>query len=536
MKHKRLGFVLLLTLPFCLAYAQPRSATEAITEADLKAHVEFLASPELAGRDTPSLGSRIAERYISTHFEEYGLKAFPDIPDYYQNVPLIVCRTDYEHSRMIVEKDSESLQFTPNKEIFFFPRGGENADITAPVLLCGYGIRAPEFDYDDFSGADPAGKLLLIFNREPQENDSSSAFNGAKPTKYSNPTVKVTLAKELGALGLLIIQPPNNGLPPIEETLERYRRNMNEPIVQLAEDREAFPVFYLSENAAKLLLGDDFDLSAYQRKIDTSYKGDPRLLKNAKVTLRIRFRDVTETSTFNIVGFYPGESDEAVLVLAHHDHIGETDGKIYFGADDNASGCAGLLGIAKAFSVWAEKPRRSVIFLSTAAEEKGTLGALYFTKHLPVPAENIITAVNMDEIGRNGSSQLRAMQDPSIPGEKDLLMFFYSGQSPVLAQIAEEENKTERLNLVIEPVLHFHGSSDHVHFHDLQIPSVFLFSGFHSDYHSPGDTPDKILYPKLTRVARLAFALVYDIAQRKDRPVFDTNIIQVEGTGRKYGN
>jgi hypothetical protein len=516
------------------ACAEP-AVSRNISTAELRAHVAFLASPELQGRDAPGLGSRIAERYIAALFAEYGLSAFADAPGYYQEIPLLASRADYSRSCMIVQRAGRIWEFEPNHQIFFFPRGGTDGDITAPVLLAGYGIRAPEFAYDDFRGADPGGKFLLIFNREPQEQDSASVFNGARPTKYSNPIVKVRLAQELGARGLLIVQPPNNDLPSIEKTLEKHLADQDREILQLAEHTEAFPVVYLKPEAAEALLGTDFDLAAYQRGIDDHFQPDPRLLPDLLVTLSIRFRDVRMDSTANIVGYIPGKSDEVVVVLAHHDHIGLEGGRIHFGADDNASGTAGLLSLAKAFSAEKGKLRRGVVFLSTSAEEDGTLGALYFTRHLPVAAEKIVAAVNLDEIGRDASTQFRAMMNPEIPPEPNSLMIFYSGQSPLLADFATEANRAQKLNLILEPVLHFSGSSDHIHFHDLRIPSVFVFTGFHSDYHQPSDTADKLNYEKMTRIVGLTAEMVYHLAQSKQRVTFDPEIRNVAGTGRKYG-
>jgi Zn-dependent M28 family amino/carboxypeptidase len=221
--------------------------------------------------------------------------------------------------------------------------------------------------------------------------------------------------------------------------------------------------------------------------------------------------------------------------MAHHDHEGIKKDQTYFGADDNASGCAGLLGIAEAFSTLDKPLRRGVIFLSSGAEEKGSLGARYFLQNPPFPPKNIVAVINMDMIGRDGSSQFRAMMDPTIEMEEDLLMGFYSGQTPLLAEVASRENRTAKLNLVLEPVLRFHSASDHVPFHEKEIPSIFLFTGFHGDYTSPNDTPDKILYGKLVRVVQLAFGMSYDLAERKERTVFDKTITEVKRSDRRYG-
>lgn len=532
---KRINFLycLFIVIP-TLLNAAPKQGIQAISEATLRAHVEFLASPELEGRDALEAGSRIAERYIATRLAQYGLNAFEDLPDYYQPVPLRVSMTDYEKSRLIVKSDGGTEEFIPNQDIFFFPRGGRDADITGALLLCGYGISAPEFDYDDFSGTDPAGKILLVIDGEPLNPDGTALLGGGKKSKYANPVVKARIAQEAGAAGLLIMPAPSGDRRQMEKSLGRYMARMNDPIVQLAEETEALPVFYLTEETGKILLS-DLNLLEYQRQIDSQRRGDPRLVAGTGITLRIRFKNIEEKTTANVVAYWPGKSEEAVLVVAHHDHEGKKGDDIYYGADDNASGVAGLLGIAQAVSACGELTGRQIIFLSTGAEERGSLGAQYFIHHPPIALDNIVAVINMDEIGRDGSPQFRAMTDSTIQGVKDLLMVFYSGQTPELADIVTLENQSEKLDLELEPVLQFHGSSDHTPFHEQQIPSVFLFTGFHSDYTSPRDTADKILYGKLTRVTQLAFGLTYDLATRKQRPLFDTSIKEITSSGRRYG-
>ncbi len=528
--------IILLSLSACLlsGVAAAQNSDFNVREAELRAHVEFLASPELEGRSALDRGSRVAERYIATRFEQYGLEAVDSISGYYQTVPLVVQKTDYDNTRLIIDRDVIKSELKPMRDFYFFPRSGQDRDMSGSLLLCGYGIRAEEYRYDDFRGSDPKGKVLLVFSGEPQDSSGKSLLTEGRASKYSRAVVKARLAQELGAAAVLVMQPPLGDHPPMEQAVGRYLADADEPLVQLPDDTGGVPIFYLKRSAAEALLGRDFDLEGYQNGIDQSLKGDPRLSADIIVTLRIRFKDVRQQETANIIGILPGKSDEAVLLTAHHDHEGIKDGQIYFGADDNASGVAGLLGVARALSERSEPLSRTVIFLSPGAEEKGSLGARYFVEHPLYPLEKIVAEINMDEIGRDGSPQFRAMMDPSIPGEKDLLMMFYSGQSPVLADIAKMLDG-QHLNLMLEPVLTFHSGSDHVVFHQKGIPSVFLFTGFHSDYTSPTDTPDKIVYNKLTRVTRFAAELATALAERPERPTFDRSIRQVERKG-EYGN
>ncbi|MFH1862020.1 MAG: M20/M25/M40 family metallo-hydrolase [bacterium] len=540
---KRILFLIYLLLSYTACVnAVPKAAIRSISAATMRSHVEFLASPELEGRDAPGRGSEIAQRYVATRFAEYGLQTFKDIPRFYQLIPLTICKPDYDNTILAIHRNTEIQQFTPNQDFYTFPKAGSDNKVCGPVLLCGYGIQAPAYNYDDFAGCDPQGKFLFVFEGEPQEQDSTSVFNGTKPTRYSSVAVKTNTAFQLGAVGLFIMQKPESDPAAWRKKIAQFQQKAEEPIVQLTEDIGAstvntLPVFYLEENVVRSLLGREFDVIAYQEGIDYAGAGNPLPLDQVTVSFSLRFKDVLETQTANIVGYYPGKSEAAVVVLAHHDHIGiqMQENQICPGADDNASGTAGLLQIAQCFSAWGEKLQRSVVFLSTSIEEDGTLGAKYFLNHSPIPVDKIVGAVNLDQIGRDGSSLFRALYDTALPTESDLLMAFYSGQTPEIAEIAQRANRSTNLNLVAEPVLKFHSASDHVQFHNQGIPSLFLFSGFHSDYHSPQDIPAKINYEKLVRVVEFTLGLVYEIATRDAPLIFDTRIEEVKTSGRQYG-
>ncbi|TKJ41579.1 hypothetical protein CEE37_03160 [candidate division LCP-89 bacterium B3_LCP] len=533
--NRLIAFILLVVLLPGWSQAAPKYGTNAIQEAELRAHVEFLASDELQGRGMPGMGSEITQRYIATRFAEYGLQAFPNLDGYFQTVPLHVSKTDYDNSSISFVKGDSAFILSANNDFFFFPRGGSDMEVIGQLLFCGYGISAPEFGWDDFSDTDVEGKIVLAFNGEPTDNQGKPILNNGKRSRYANYLVKSRIVQEAGALCLILVQPPSPDVPPVEKTLGRYLRRMDEVLVQLIDEREWFPVIYIKRNILSSLLGDSFDEGEYHHDLNDSSTNAPAVMEGPVVGIDLRFKEEELCETSNVIGYWQGKSDETVVVMAHYDHEGIKNGELYPGADDNASGTAGLLGIARAFSAWGKKPQRGVVFLSSGAEEKGSLGAKHFLKNLPLALEKIVAVINMDMIGRDGSSQFRAMMDPTIPMEEDLLMAFYSGQTPELAQIALEENKKAKLNLVLEPVLNFHSGSDHVYFHQLNIPSIFLFTGFHSDYTSPQDTPDKILYGKLTRVVKLAFGMAYSLAQSKEAPTFDSSIKEVQRTGRRYG-
>lgn len=514
---------------------------KSISEAELRAHVEFLASAELEGRAAPGRGSEIAERYIITRFRQYGLEELGDAPGYRQSVPLVTCRVDYENSRMVVN-GKKNISLKALDSFIFFPRQGMDMDIIAPLYLAGYGISAPEYSWDDYPETEARGKIVLVQEGEPTDTQGKSQFTGDKPSKYSRVAVKARIAQEKGAKALLIHSRSwgmgeEKASEMIPQVFKDQADKMSEPIVQLDEAVEFFPVLYLHPSCTGDIFGDGDSYNQYIAGIDEKFNSKISSLNDkVTLTLQLRFCDIQKRSTANIIGIIPGNTEEAVLLVAHHDHEGIIDGVLYPGADDNASGVAGLLGVASSLSSGEGEYRRPIMFLSTGAEEKGYLGARYFLQHPPYPIEDIVAVINLDMIGRNGSSQFRAMRDPSVELEEDLLMVFHSGQSPQLGEIAEEENKTTGFDLVLEPVLHFHSGSDHVPFHEAGIPSFFLFGGFHSDYTSPGDTPEKINYKKLVKVTQFACQLVSTLAQIEERPAFDRTIQEVESSGGKYGN
>lgn len=500
-----------------------------ITAAELRSHVEFLASPELEGREAGHLGAEIAARYIASHFKGLGLEAPEGASDYYQEVPLVVMRPDFQRTIMSVVIKNDTTDFITDEDVYFFPKGGDDTDITAKVVLCGYGITAPEYDYDDYREADVEGKIVLIFNREPQENDSNSVFNGAENTKYTIPMVKARIAKEHGAQALLIMRPPVESQPPIESTLNRYRERLKKPIVQLSGKTESLPVFYLTEKAAEILLYRQVDIEKYHRKIEKNLESEPVELEEITLKLTIRFKQRDEIVSPNVVGYLPGanpkKATELLIIGAHYDHEGINDDVIYPGADDNASGVSGLLELAEAFTLRGLKPQRSILFIAFTAEEKGTLGSLFYTMNPLYPLINTIGMINMDEIGRNGAPTFRGMHDPNIEEKNaNYVMALYSAQTPLLREINQEANLELGLEIDFDPNLVFHGASDHVHFHDQGIPSIFYFTGFHPDYTSPRDTPDKINFPKMEHIVRLIYGVSETTLNLENRPVFDKTI------------
>ena len=531
---KKILIVILSAILTLVSVAQEKPGGQSsITIEELKAIIEYLSSPELEGREAGQPGSEKTAEYIIGKYTEIGLQYPPGMDSYRQDVKMISMMPDFENTVLSITEKKKKTAFVTDKDVFYYPGGGDDADISAPVVFCGYGITAPEYKYDDYEGIDTKGKIVVIFYGEPQEKDSTSVFNGNRMTKYSMNPVKVRIASQHGASALLVINTPSEDNPPIEEKIARYRNKAKKPIIQLPDEMSDLPVIYLKKNVADDLFGGQNKLAKAYKKIDEKLEPASFELKDVNISINIRFKDKREFVNPNIVGYLPGSNSdmnqEHLIIGAHYDHEGMNDGVLYPGADDNASGVAGLLELADAFANNPEKPLRSIIFISFAAEEKGTLGSKYYTKNPILPLDQAVSMLNMDEIGRNGASTYRGMHDPDLE-EKGVnyLMVAYSAQTPLLEEYNDNANTEIKLELDFDPNVRFYGSSDHANFHPHDIPCIFYFTGFHSDYTSPSDTPDKINYPKLQRIVKLIYCVSEQIADADKRPIFDKSITDVK--------
>ncbi|MBL7190262.1 M20/M25/M40 family metallo-hydrolase [bacterium] len=498
------------------------------TESSLRAHLYFLASAELEGREAGYPGAEITARYIASQFQAYGLTSPPGAENYYQPVPLTMMKPDFANTVLGIMKNGGTTRLITDEDVFFFPKGGKDVDLTSELVLCGYGITAPEYDYDDYAGIDVSGKIVLVMNHEPQEDDSASVFNGVRLTKYSIPMIKARTAKEHGAFALLIMNPPNTDKP-IVESLARYRKDLDKPIVQLAGEYESLPVFYLTEQTARRLLAGAVDLDEYHRGIDENLKGNPQIFNDIRISLSIRFKEKKEAVSPNVTGYLLGNdselSNEVLIIGAHYDHLGVSGEGVFFGADDNASGTAVLIELAKVFANSSKKRPRSILFIAFTAEEKGALGSLYYCLNPLFPLEKTAAMINLDEVGRNGASSYKQMYNPRIETENtNYLMAMYSAQTSILSEFIEGANKKISLNIDFDPNDTFHGSSDHAVFHERKIPVIFFFTGFQPDYHQVSDTVDKINFAKMSRIYSLVFKTAGVIVNYPERLNFDESI------------
>jgi len=245
-------------------------------------------------------------------------------------------------------------------------------------------------------------------------------------------------------------------------------------------------------------------------------------------TLKKSYTNRKVVQARNVVGLLEGSDpklkDEYVLVSAHYDHLGVVGGRTQFGADDNSSGVAALLEIARAFAESPAKPRRSILFVSFDSEEAGLLGSFYYGRHPALPLDKAAAVLNMDMIGRNEDTATWKLTPEYTAQSVNLVGTLYS---PTLRRIAEHQNDKLHLNLDFktdtEDKEEWFARSDQYVFATQGIPVLLFNTGEHPDYHTGNDTWDRLNYPKLEKIARLVFLVAADLANRDARPEFESH-------------
>ena len=390
--------------------AAEKAAAKAITEDDLRGHTRFLSSDLLEGRAPATRGDRLAQEYILAQMEALGLE--PGAPEggWIQKVPLVGI-VGKVPDRLSLSKDGRTLDFKKLDDFVAFSgtQKRESRIDKAEIVFVGYGIVAPEFQWDDYKDVDVKGKVLLMMNNDPE--DDPKTFAGKTRLWYGRWDYKYSIAAQKGAVGAFIVHTqPSAGYPwqVVQTSWSRERFELpyeGEPRVEIKG--------WFTEDASKKIAslgGQDLDgLRAAALKRD--FRPTP-----LGVTLSMAIENTVQTKeSGNVVGKLPGSDSrlarEAVVYTAHHDHLGmKTDPKpgedaIFNGALDNASGVAAMLAIVKAFGELPRAPRRTVYFAAVTAEEQGLLGSEYLARHPPVAPGRIAANINIDGVSIFGRTR-----------------------------------------------------------------------------------------------------------------------------------
>jgi len=497
------------------------AALETINPEHIRWHVRYLSHDLLEGRGTGQRGGDLAAEYIATQFAEYGLKPAGDHGTYMQKVPLVGITTLPETQFSLIPKQGETMNLKPLDEYVAYDQSQQaQSDVDAEVVFVGYGIQAPEYNWDDYKGMDVHGKVLLMLVNEPSSDDPKF-FNGKALTYYGRWTYKYEQGLRKGALGVILIHQTQMASYPWEVV-----RNSN-------SGEKSF----LKAEGSALKVASWIHLDVASRLASASGMNLEKMMASAQsrdfhpvnLGARLKAHMVSKVRSFesnNVVAMLPGSdrrvADEAVIYTAHYDHFGirpDMPGdNIFNGADDNATGCGILLELARAFGTAAVKPRRSILFAAVTAEEQGLLGSEYLGKHPPIPSGKITLDLNYDDV-----KPLGAPEEVQVSGAERTS--FYS--------VVEATAKDFRLAIRADArpeAGHFY-RSDHFSLARVGIPSFSINQGMkfkgHSEswgldqekeyvekhYHQPSDEyRPEMDFVADSCMARFGFALGWEAA------------------------
>lgn len=505
------------------------AAIKAIDAAGFAQKIEVLSSDEFEGRKPFTVGEEKTIAYLKEAFEKLGLEP-GNGNSYFQEVPMVDINS-VPQGQLIIKGKNKHLQLDYLDDyVALSRRVAETVAIEdAEMVFAGYGIVAPEYNWNDYEGLDVKDKTVLVMVNDPGfASSDTSLFKGKSMTYYGRWTYKYEEAARQGATGIIII----HDTAPASYPWSVVRSGWSGSSLYLeAEDnnmsRAAMEGWVTLESAKAI-----FKLAGVEE--DLMEKAGKRGFKPVSLglTTSLTIKNTFEKSvSHNVMAVYPGteQKDEYVIYTAHWDHLGigeAIDGdSIYNGAIDNATGTAALLEIAEAFTKLAQKPSRSILFLAVTAEEQGLLGSEYYASHPVYPLEKTVAVLNMDALGNFGRT-------------KDLIVIGY-GQSELeeYAQ-ASAEKQGKYIKPDQNPAAGFFFRSDHFSFAKEGVPALYVDGGIESiahgeewgrkmseeynanHYHAPSDefNAEEWDLSGVVEYAQLLFDIGYDLSNSKDFP------------------
>lgn len=517
--------------------ASAAAPTETADQRRYRLDIEFLANPFMEGRGPGTRGNEIAAEYVEARFRELGLKPVIPPPSPQESPTQQVMRgplfrqpftagsraelkngeirgngVDYKSERLDLGSDFSVLGFSGN------------AEITAPLTFVGYSIDkgGPDGKYTSYpseSGDKPLdGRIAVMFRFEPMDKDGKSAWRKNEDSLWTTAaglSDKLQAAVKRGAAGIILVSPPGCADPRSRkldstEGSARWTRPMDIPVIMMT-----------AEAATRLLQSrDPQHRTAEQFRALADASGEIIPLGDEPVTLTTAI-DRSPRKTWNIAGVLPGSgslADQYIIIGAHYDHVGygytggsrsDEYGVVHPGADDNASGTAGLLLLAQRLKdFYTRNPapsRRSIMFIAFSAEEMGLIGSREFIKNAPIPATSITAMLNMDMIGRLRESGVE------LAG---------TGTARDFDQIIKPALDSSGLNFKVSPG--GRGPSDHATFYGAGVPVLHFFTGLHEQYHTPRDTVDTINVPGAVQVVDVVENVALALAQRPEALAFQS--------------
>jgi aminopeptidase YwaD len=497
--------VLSLLVVMAVSCLHTQTVTSDISAERIKAHIRYLASDELEGRMSGAPGNVKAASYIAKIMQSSGLRPAGDSGTFFQSFEFVsAVKLGAGNALAFDSQGVPAMHISLRPDVDFRPFGfSSNASVTGPLVFVGYGISAPDAKYDDYANLDVTGKVVVMLRYSPEGNDPRSELN-----RFSQTRNKARIARDKGAAAMIMVTGPND--------------DSEDDLIKLAHDHSfssaaGIPAVSVKRSVLEpLIKAEGYDLKTIQDSIKASRKPLSFSFKGINVDLQTDILQVM-ARTSNVAGYLEGYDpklkDQVITIGAHFDHLGyggpgsgsmaPDTVAIHHGADDNASGTAGLLELIHTFSGHPDDLKRSILFLAFTGEELGTLGSTYYVNHPFLPLEHTVLMVNLDMIGRL---------------DHKALTVYGAGTSPEWPGLLAKENADSSFALI--PIQDGYGPSDQSVFYAKDLPVLFFFTGTHPDYHKPADEWQKINYAGEERIVRYVYDIVKDVQAQPDRPAF----------------
>jgi len=504
----------LLMSPANFVFSKPDCENVQITPESISSHIRYLASDELKGRMSGTPGADKAAEYISLQFKKAGLKPLGDSRSYFQKFSFTKGIKLGGQNKLEFEVDKSKTELRLGQD--FYPLSfSSSGDVNGEVVFAGYGISAPELDYDDYKGIYVRDKIVLVLRYTPEGDDAESPFYNYAALRY-----KAMNARENGAKAIIFVTP--------------YSQDEEEDLTSIGldssySDSGIQSLIIKREKAQELLLSTGTNLKKLEQNL-ADKNNSSFLISKTKAAIKTELLEEKGESS-NVIGLLEGSDpilkNEFIVIGAHYDHIGlgernsrsnnnDTLGSIHNGADDNASGVAGLIELSGFFSCRKGSLKKSLVFIAFSAEELGLIGASYYVDNPKVPLDKTVAMINMDMIGRL---------------DQDRLTVFGVGSSPQWKALLNEANTD--FNFEISLNNSGFAPSDQSVFFAKKIPVLQFFTGLHADYHTPGDDWEKINPLGERKVLDLISELIVELNSTQEKIAF-SNVIEPEKGSTKF--
>jgi hypothetical protein len=459
----------------------PDAGLESINSTSLMQAVKLLCSEEFDGRLPGSEGYNKAAEFTAERFEQAGLLPVGN-ENYFQYLNVEYNKIDSPVVFNVITSQ-KIVSYELGKDFVFRGFTG-SGNLTLPVAFCGYGISRPDLGYDDYEKVDVKDKIVMIFKQNPSWKSNDDSWGQEYPREKS------LIAFEYGAKGILFVSRPNDEKP--QPLIGSVMHGEGEQLLD-------FPQLQISIELANVLLsGSGFSIKECQSKIDENKTTHSFITENmAEINVQAEYEK--NAKTMNISGLLAGSDpilkNEYLIIGAHLDHVGSQADLLFPGANDNASGSAAIIQLAKAFKLDNMKPKRSILFVLFASEEQGLYGSKYFVENMKIEPDNIVAMFNLDCIGYGDSLQVGN-------GKSSPELWSYANK-------IDEGN----FNLMVEDTWSG-GGADLTPFYEKGIPGLYFVSKYSYDHiHLPTDTPETLnpkLYEKLVKLAYLTAREIAD--------------------------